>query len=185
MTNIESIILTDDEVSEAKSIADETLRRFGGQQGHYTNTRNSHVRGKCGEIACDRWLQNNAVNVTAAFRDISKINGCDIIASGAKTLRLDVKTWDTRYWAEMGRCVAVGQIDSLRQKADAIVWCISPPVLEAGMKIDIVGWNTIDDVSRARRLMTGPKGRRQVYNHQVDQSALRSCAGLLDTLKTA
>jgi hypothetical protein len=85
----------------------------------------------------------------------------------------------------MGRCAAVDQIEKLCKKTDAIVWCISPKTLSAGVKIEIVGWSTMDDVKAAPQRWTGKHLPRPIFNHQVDQEQLRPVADLLAALKTA
>jgi len=177
------ITLTDDEMREAQQLAEQTLKVFAKEWGHYNNTLNSHLRGKVGEIAVARWLETNGVRVDPLFRDTGKGSQCDIVASDARKLRLDVKTWDKTYWAEMGRCVAVDQLKKLRTKADGILWCVSSPKLVPGVEVELVGWNWMDDVAAAPRRMTGPAGRRQVDNHQVDADKLRRPTDLLAILK--
>lgn len=166
----------------ALRLAQQTLAIFARMPGHYNNTLNSHLRGKLGEIAAESWLASNAVKTDAAFRDTSRIKDADIVASSSQDLRLDVKTWDRAYWPEMGRCVAVGQLDRLRAKADGIVWCVSPSVLDPGTEVELVGWNTLADIAGAPRRMTGPKGKRLVDNYQVDGDKVRPLLSLLAAL---
>ncbi len=180
----DQILITETDYAEAVQLADETYRGFSKRPGHYNNTPNSHLRGKIGEIAFLRWLEGLGVAVDAAFRDIARTRKADLIAEGQRSsVRLDVKTWDTRYWTEMGRCVAVGQLPKLQNKADGVIWCVSPAVLEPGVTVEVVGWNTLDEVANAPRLLTGPVGRRQVENFQVGLDAVRPLDDLLTMIQ--
>jgi len=174
--------ITDDELRDAATLAAQTLAVFARMPGHYSNTINSHLRGKLGEIACARWLTTNGVRVDPIFRDTSKIKDCDIIAARDTSLRLDVKTWDQTYWDEMGRCVAANQLSKLRAKADGILWCVSSPKLTSGVVVKLAGWSPIADIEISPRRMTGPKGRRQVDNFQVDNNKMRPLSELLAAL---
>ncbi len=181
----ELIKIDDVRHAEALRLAQQTLAIFAKMPGHYNNTLNSHLRGKLGEIAAADWLAANGIKIDAAFRDTGRIKEADIVGVGARTLRLDVKTWDSKYWPEMGRCVAVGQLDKLRNKAEGIVWCVSPSSLDPGIEVEMVGWNTLADIEAAPRRMTGPTGRRQVDNYQVDPGNVRQPASLLAALAVA
>lgn len=177
------VVITDDELREATELAEATLRVFGNVRGHYTNSLNSHLRGKLGEIACSRWLTTNGVGVEPVFRDTARMRECDIIASDTSTIRLDVKTWDQTYWAEMGRCVAVDQLEKLAAKADGVLWCVSSSQLVSGVRVELAGWSSIADIRAAPRRWTGPRGRRQVDNHQVDPDRITPLSELLESLK--
>lgn len=176
--------LTTAEVLEALKMAEQTFRVFANAPGHYANTVNSHFRGKLGELACSRWLAANGASVEQVFGDAARMRECDIIVSGDSCWRLDVKTWDQAYWAELGRCVAAGQLAALRNKADAVLWCTSPSKLspERSIHIEIAGWNNIADIETAPRRLTGPRGRRQVDNHQVEPENVRPVSELMTLL---
>lgn len=158
---------------EAESLARRTYQIFRNTQGHYPNTINSHLRGKIGEMACMQWLINQGVACHAAFKDVAQMECADIIVEGESETRVEVKTWKQKYWDEMGRCVAVQQLKFLQRKANVVMWCITPDDIEVGMRVDIAGWNTIEDISKAPRRMTGPHARLQVDNHQIAPEKLR------------
>ena len=164
------IIIHQTSYDTAHRLATETLALFAKSHGHYTNSLNSHLRGKIGELACADWLSEKGVHCERVFEVITRIAEADLVT---RILRLDVKTWDERYWHEMGRCVAVAQLATLKSKADAVLWCVTPQTLGPGIAVVIVGWNTLDDVATAQRCWTGPAGKRQVYNYQVELSAVR------------
>lgn len=177
-----TVQITDDELRDAMALAESTYAVFARKRGYYTNTINSHLRGKLGEIACARWFKTSGMEVEAIFRDQSRISECDIVASRVGSLRVDVKTWDRRFWAAMGRCVAAGQIHKLGAKADVVLWCVSPPELSSAVVVELVGWNSIAEILTSPRRSTGPAGKRQVDNFQVDTDKLKPLSGLLDAL---
>jgi hypothetical protein len=162
----------------ARRLAEATFEQWRRFQGHYNNTVDSHLRGKVGEIAVASLLEAHGCGCERVFEDLSREDECDIVVGGSRWPRVDVKTWNARYWAEMGRCVSVSQLPFLRRKADAVVWCISPRSLTEGAEVEVRGWSTIEDIEHAPRRVTGPAGRRQVDNHQVEEGTLRPFSSL-------
>jgi hypothetical protein len=171
----EHVVIDELTYEKAERLAIATLKVFQRTRGHYNNTLNSHLRGKIGELACVQWLSREGISCEAIFEYLDRIAEADLVLGES---RFDVKTWDERYWNEMGRCIAVNQLPKLKAKADGVVWCTSPAKLEPGITVEILAWSTIDDIETAPKRMTGPAHRRQVYNHQLDPQTLRP----LDTL---
>lgn len=170
-------VISEDELAVATRLAEQTLALFAGRPGYYNNSVNSHLRGKLGEIAVSAFLRLNGVETDDLWKDVERISAADVILAGR--LRADVKTWDVRYWAEYGRCISVKQLPRLQTKADAIIWCTSESVIAAGMKVTLEGWNTLKEVKLANRRYTGPSGRRQVYNYQLEPESVRRIATIL------
>ena len=175
--------ISEEDFSKCKELANSTLELFRGRRGHYSNSLNSHLRGKIGEFGGTLVLERLGFRVRPLWSKLECLSEADVEIDGR--LRLDVKTWDRRYWPSMGRCIAVNQLPRLRRKASAILWCVSDSQLEPGMTVQVVGWNTLDDVAEAPRRLTGPPNGRQVDNYQVDEACLRNleslrtyCAGL-------
>ena len=165
------IVITNDEYNLAIEIADETLRRFSSNRGHYNNTANSHIRGKVGEIAVSNFIGQLGFQLDPVFKDLGKMADADIIIPGK--CRVEVKTWSAEFWPTMGRCIAVDQLEKLKKKADLLVWCISASKLEPLMNVELVGWNLISDIPSAPRRLTGPANGRQVDNYQLDPEMIR------------
>ena len=159
--------------SEAISMANHTLESFKNNPGHYSNTFNSHLRGKIGELACSLWVAKQGIRCDSVFRDSNRMAEADLIIQGKAMQRCDVKTWDRNHWEGLGRCIAVNQLSNLQTKADIIIWCISPHSLEPGIQVELRGWNTLSDIEAAPQRMTGPADGRKVYNYQVDDNKLR------------
>ena len=174
------VAISESDLVAATDFATQTLRVFAGQPGYYNNSFNSHLRGKVGEIACANWFKSLGKDVERWFEEPSRISDADLNIVNHPLGRIEVKTWDTRWWADMGRCIAVNQLPSLQAKADAVIWCISPSVLESDPSIVLAGWSTLDDVASAPKRNTGPKNRRQVYNYQLDQDKLRDLSSFFD-----
>lgn len=162
----------------AKSLAEETLGLFEGRSGHYSNSLNSHLRGKLGEIAASAALESLGLELNRMWADISKLSLADLDVSGR--FRADVKTWDRRYWPTMGRCIAVSQLPRLRFKAESVIWCQSDSNLAPGMIVQVVGWNALADVELAPRRLTGPPHGRKIDNFQIEVSAIRPLRSILN-----
>lgn len=174
--------INQEEFDLALDLANMTVEVFSKRPGHYNNNLNSHLRGKVGEIAASAALAAGGVETVDLWTEMSSIAEADIYVPSR--FRADVKTWDGRYWLEMGRCVAHGQLPKLRAKADGIIWCSSDSQLEPGMMVEVVGWNRMTDVADAPRRFTGPPGGRQVDNYQIELSAVRDLQSLFDHLRS-
>ena len=170
------VLISEEQFALANDLAGQTLNLFSDRRGYYNNNHNSHLRGKLGEIASTQILTDLGLPSNALWADLSRLREADIDVPGV--FRADVKTWSARYWADMGRCVAVGQVPKLAKKADLIIWCVSAPQLRPGMTVEVRGWNSLADVEAAPRRMTGPPSGRKVDNYQLDESALRDLATL-------
>lgn len=164
--------LNEGELRIAKALALETFEKFQGFPGFYNNTVDSHLKGKLGEIAVEKYLESlrSEVQIDSVFRDTTRDQECDLIAG---RLRIEVKTWTRKYWSNLGRCIAAGQLPRLVAKADVIVWCVSEIPTVSACQIEIVGWTRTDEIHLSPRRLTGPAGRRQVDNFQIDEAEIR------------
>jgi hypothetical protein len=167
------------DVRWAQELATKTQGLFAGRTGHYQNTWNSHFRGKLGEIACARWLENNSVSIERLFEHLGRTQQADIQLSPPWDKFIEIKTWDDSYWNDLGRCVPIAQIPELSTKADLVLWCTSPSKLNGEVTVTIAGWNSVKEIIASPKRFTGPKGGRQVFNHQVDLQRVRSPKSLL------
>ena len=139
-------------------------------RGYYRNTSNSHLVGKLGELAAESWFHELGHEVKSLFRDPSLEADADLILGA---LRIEVKTWSDQYCAKWGRCIAIGQLSSLKGKSDLILWCtveFDEPLRTS--VVNIRGWNFSADVGSWKQLWTGPTGR-PVNNYQGQDSDLR------------
>ena len=117
-------------------------------------------------------------NPTLHFLDPSKDKQADI---SWKQLKVEVKTWNYKYWEKWGRCIAVNQYPALKTKASHIVWCTSDgSASNISWRLVVEGWNLIDDIETCPKLWTGP-GAYQVYNFQVPKERLRPSIELFDS----
>lgn len=171
-----------DEFDLALDLANKTMDLFSKRLGFYNNNLNSHLRGKIGEVAASAALTSVGIKTVDLWADVKSLSEADIHVPSR--FRAEVKTWDVRYWAEMGRCVAHGQFPKIRMKADGIIWCSSDTHLEPGMSVYVLGWNNMTDVLNAPRRHTGPPGGRQIDNYQVDLCAVRDLRLLVDLLRS-
>jgi len=158
------VTIDEEQFAEAYELAEATMEVFASRPGHYTNSFSSHLRGKVGEIAVTHVLGEFGISCDPLWRDLSLLSSADV---HTPSFRADVKSWSSRYWEDLGRCVAVGQLEKLRDKADVVVWCQTHHELVAGMRVAVMGWNSVEEVASAPRLFTGPKSGRQVENYQV------------------
>lgn len=171
-----SVHLKVDQVQDARHLAQRTYERYQSVRGHYTNSLDSHFKGKLGEIALEQFLAANSdEKFDSLFRDPNFEYECDIKFQG---FRIEVKTWTRRFWDEFGRCVAVAQYEKLRQKADLVVWCISETPTDYGCEVEIFGWNEIEEIPTAVRHLTGKSDWRQVENYQFRPDQIHDIATL-------
>src|SRR5690606_27892033 len=133
----------------------------------------THFIGKLGETAANKLLINNQFTTKPLFQDISEERRCDIeisLNAGNKT-KVDIKTWSKKYWDKLGRCIAVSQLESIKEKCDIIMWCVLEDDIEEAPKLGQCGtytanvgsWSTIEDIENAPQKLTGIPGRRSVY----------------------
>ncbi len=170
--------LTTEESAEARRLAEFTHARWKNTTGHYRNLPRSHLLGKLGEVAAEKWARDQGVDVEAVFRDLDREREADLIVG---VLRVDVKTWTAAYWDNWGRCVAVSQLPRLRTKADAILWTTHDDTSGADV-VTLRGWSTMVDVTASEVRETGP-AYRTVVNHQLDPPDLREISTLLDAAR--
>lgn len=171
------VMISEDEFIQAKYLAQQTLDIFASKGGYYNNNLNSHLRGKCGEVAVSRLLKSHGVTVEDHWIDPVLIAAADLTLQNK--IRVDVKTWDERYWEEMGRCIAYGQLPTLRKKADVIIWCHSESSVGPGMKVYVAGWSKTSEIELSPRRMTGPASGRKVDNYQLDVESMRPINDLI------
>jgi len=165
------VSLTDAEIAEAHRLGDESFAAFRAHRRYYNNLRPSYRKRKLGEVAVERWARALGVEVEAPFRDISLASREDLVVG---SVRVEVKTWHGARWQGMGRSVAPGQLRSLRDKADAIVWCSLD-----GNEVTVHGWSTLDDVESAPLTATGPE-HHAAATHQVPLESLRLLEQLVE-----
>ena len=165
------VTLSEAQVSEAHRLGDAAFEVFRSSRRSYNNLRPSYRKRKLGEIAVERWAMTLGVDVAAPFRDVALAGREDLVVGG---VRIEVKTWHEPTWTGKGRSVAPGQITSLREKVDAIVWCSI-----AGNDVTLRGWSTIDDIEAAPLAMTGT-AQYPATTHQLAVADLRPMDGLAD-----
>lgn len=177
-----SVDIAEHALRKAHKLAGVTYKEFKNVQGHYRNTSDAHLRGKIGEVACVQWLEERGFKCRAAFENIDEIKSADIVVGNGSEFRVEVKTWNERYWDDWGRCASVKQFPSLKRKADAIIWCVTPHEFTAPVRVCIAGWNTIEDIEDAPKRLTGPESRPKINNYQLDPEKLRPLAELINRL---
>lgn len=68
-----TITLTTQEKSAAAALTEKSLAQFAKYHGHYPNKTGTHVVGRLGEIAAERWLkgliENQQKTIFPFFRD--------------------------------------------------------------------------------------------------------------------
>jgi len=182
--NILEIPLNADTVQWAAESAKLSVERWSQQSGYYTNYLNSHFKGKLGELAVEKFLLENGYKLDSHFRFSERENLSDIVVKirrYSEVCRLEVKTWDKRYWADLGRCIAVDQYEKIKKKADQIIWCmvqaedfeslLNCPV---PVHVSLMGWSWVSDIKNAPIRFTGTDKMRKVENHQLNEADLYS-----------
>ncbi len=176
------VLVTAEMAIAARSMAEETFRLFANSPGHYNNTVDSHFRGKIGELACEQWAASAGIPCEPIFKDATRMQEADLYLGVLRAQRIEVKTWNAAFWQNLGRCVAVNQMPDIRAKANAVIWCITPDGIASGVSVEIAGWNTVAEIAQLPPVWTGPKGGRQVHNHQVPIEQGRPLANLVNPI---
>jgi hypothetical protein len=176
------ISINPEDVRWAAESAKISSEHWSQQAGYYNNYLHSHFKGKLGELAVEKFLLEKGYQLDSHFRFADRENLSDIVIKirrYSEVCRLEVKTWDARYWAELGRCIAVDQYEKIKKKADQIVWCVA----EAGdfeallkspapISIALMGWSWVADVVNAPIRLTGIDKMRKVENYQLNENDL-------------
>ena len=176
------ITLTASQVVDAKSLAKATYEKYASLPGYYNTRPDSHLKGKLGELAVEAALMDAHMTIDSAFRDPERDRDSDIIV---QSVRLEVKTWSDSYWDSMGRCIAVGQLPTLKRKADFVVWCSTSYKDEEEATIKIYGLTPVDRIEFEPRRVTGPAFGRQVDNYQVEPTSISDFDDFLRTLSSS
>jgi hypothetical protein len=170
------------DVKWAKDVALSSFTKWESQQGYYNNRLNSHFKGKLGELAVEKFLLDQKLKLDSHFRFSDREKLADIVLKlrgYKKVARLEVKTWSSNYWQDLGRCIAVDQYPDLKKKADIIVWCVvdiqkvSDTPASAPVKVFLAGWSKIGEIMKAPIKHTGLDNMRKVENYQLAESELR------------
>ncbi len=178
------ILLETSDVKWAIGAASASIGKWSGQVGYYNNRFDSHFKGKLGELAAEKYLLDNGHKLDSHFRFLDRENLSDLVIKikrYTEVCRLEVKTWDAKYWPELGRCISVEQYPDLKKKADVILWCVidlkdvktflkNPQ----GLMVSLVGWSKAVEIVNAHIKDTGIGGMRKVKNYQLLETDLRS-----------
>ncbi len=108
------------DVQWAADVARSSFVRWESQQGYYNNRLNSHFKGKLGEIAVENFLLDQKLKLDSHFRFADREKLADIVVKikgYKKVIRLEVKTWSSNYWLDLGRCVAVDQYPRYKKES--------------------------------------------------------------------
>jgi hypothetical protein len=173
-----TIHLTEDQVADARRMAQITYEHWENHPGYYGNSLDKHRKARLSEIAVEAWLRSADLEPDAAYRDPEREREPDLLlgASG-----IAVKCWDISGWDTWGRCVTPGQLPHIKANARAVIWCVVNEVDPRRPVVEIAGWSTPEDIQREPITMTGPSYRK-VANHQVAIESLREPEDLLDYL---
>jgi hypothetical protein len=189
MTTTPEIELSVADVQWAAETARASFERWESQQGYYNNRLNSHLKGKLGEIAVEKFLLDQKLKLDSHFRFADRENLADLVVKIKgynKIVRLEVKTWSLNYWQDLGRCIAVDQYTVIKKKADVIVWCLldEKQILDASasVKIILAGWSKIDEVLKAPIKLTGLDNMRKVNNYQLAETDLHDISSFSGSL---
>jgi hypothetical protein len=182
------IELSIEDVQWAADVARSSIARWESQQGYYNNRLNSHFKGKLGELAVEKFLLGQKLKLDSHFRFADREKLADIVVKihgYKKILRLEVKTWSRDYWQDLGRCISVDQFPDLKKKADVVIWCMTEADMVADatrpmpVKVLLVGWSAMDEISKAPIRLTGFEHMRKINNYQLAESDLHEMSGLV------
>ena len=195
MNELIQISLDVEDVKWAVDTSLSSIEKWSQRDGYYNNRLASHLTGKLGELAVEKYLIDSGLKIDSHFRFPDRENLSDLVIKIKKysqVLRLEVKTWSAAYWPELGRCIAVGQYLILKKKADQIIWCVIEPVdvnallkNPAGVTISLAGWSTVGEIGSAPIKNTGIGDMRKVENYQLEDSDLRPMHGFVENIFTS
>jgi hypothetical protein len=178
------ILLETADVKWAIEAASASIGKWSGQAGYYNNRFDSHFKGKLGELAAEKYLLEKEYKLDSHFRFLERENLSDLVIKVKKyteVCRLEIKTWDVKYWPELGRCISVEQYPDLKKKADIILWCAVDLkdveiLLEnpEGVSVLLAGWSKVGEIPNAPIKDTGIGGMRKVRNYQLQETDLCS-----------
>lgn len=174
------VTLNPEENAEAKALARVLYAAYKDYNGPYPGNLESQFVGVQGETAVEKWLREMGQEPDSAFRDPRRSGEADILIGPCR--RLEIKTWSLGFFDRLGRCICCEQENSLRRKADAVVWAtVQREVVDMRWfrpHVTLVGWNTVEEVLAIPVTFVGylPKGGR---NHQVPHDQLRPMEELL------
>jgi hypothetical protein len=162
--------------------------QFAKARGHYPNARRTHIIGKLGEIGAHAYLCDEGFRCDATYADASRVSQCDIIVNDV--LRVEIKTWSACHWHDLGRCIAVKQLEDVKRKCDIVLWCVvsandlDPEQGAPGdsCSVRLAGWSEVGDIADAPVRKTGYGNMRKVMNYQLDESDLRDIPSLHERL---
>ena len=167
------------DVQWAAETARASFSRWESQRGYYNNRLNSHFKGKLGELAVERFLLGQKLNLDSHFRFPDRENLADIVVKirgYKKVLRIEVKTWSRDYWQELGRCISVDQFPDLKKKAEIVIWCVTyaDAIADAStpVKVLLAGWSTMDEISKAPIQFTGLRPYAEDRKLSISRSRL-------------
>ncbi len=170
--------LTPDESSVATRLAEATHQRYSAASGHYRNLPRSHLVGKLGESAVEKWLRSERFDPDPAYRDPEREREPDLLV---ERCGLAVKCWRPDTWASMGRCVVPAQMPSMQKKIQAIVWGIVEDERQP-VRVELAGWSTPDEVAATEPRPTGPN-YKPILNHQMNLESLLEMSDLVEFLR--
>ncbi len=184
MDKIASIFLKAVDVEWAIQSANTSIKKWSKQVGYYNNHFDSHFKGKLGELAVEKYLNEKGYDLDSHFRFLERENLSDLVIKLKKytnICRIEVKTWNVKYWTELGRCIAVNQYPDLKKKADLILWCTvdvdkMEPLIKSPSTVPvmIMGWSKVEEIGNAPVKDTGTGAMRKVKNYQLDEADLHS-----------
>lgn len=181
-------LLEIEDVKWAANSAVSSIEKWSEREGYYNNRLASHLMGKLGELAVEKYLLENGYQIDSHFRFSDRENLCDIVVKVKKytqVCRLEVKTWSANYWAGLGRCISVEQYPILKKKADLVLWCVVETSNVEGLlnkpervKVLLAGWSRVQETSAAAVKDTGTGGMRKVRNYQLGENDLHPVSKL-------
>jgi hypothetical protein len=182
MSETVGIPLTVEDTAWALDNAKTSIKKWSERDGYYNNRLASHITGKLGELAVEKYLLEQGYKLDSHFRFPERENLSDIVVKVwgySRIRRLEVKTWSESYWAELGRCIAVEQYPILKRKADIVIWClVDHEFVERLVKkpgpgaVSLAGWSVIGRISEAPIHDTGTGNMRKVRNYQLREDDL-------------
>lgn len=129
-----------DEADGLRAAAIATLRsaRYPNSGPYGSNAIAMHETGALGEVAVVRWAESLDLAVENLAEVPEMDRHPDAVIAG---VRVEVKTFSARTWTSRQATISAYQLDSIRRKAEVLVFCKALPPSAAGTTdVEVVGW---------------------------------------------
>lgn len=154
-----------------QTMATHLAAEYEGKKGKYetdkSNSLHSQIVGKIGEEAVARMFDLKKIEYLAWFRDHDMQAMSDLKLPGYhdRGVAIEVKTWVSSQWRDLGRAVRKNQYEDVFRKSDVLIWCTVGDkdfTTDSPFPAQIMGFNSLTEFDLSKKLF------RDGNSYQVD-----------------